>query len=695
MSGPSAPDRRDRAPAFVPRGRPFAGLPGRLSVPGMFDRAEEEATHVANVLSASRFGGDRPVDVRAAGRGAGSSRVTPSVQRGLSSPWQRLDPSTRDFYESRLGHDFSQVRVHAGPSAAASARAVSARAYTAGRDIVMGEGQFNPQTSEGRRLLGHELTHVVQQDAGGGASAGMVQRQATPELERIRDYLSYGLFDWVVRDAEAIAALELLKTLPRIHQAEFVSDEKYLDRLRSNLPAERAAELETIVQDVAGMVPPRADLEQIIENLSYGLFDWAITDAEAIQALDLLKQLPPPQLAVALSRIDYGRLLDNLPDDRKQELIDLLASGLGTGGTREVSERSEPGFALKWLTFRSDQGLMRDNTEDWSTAGSPYPEPEWKALSPDRSVSAPISHTRDRNIDIELGFDVVPVAASPATVTIEGESDVDFLRFSHSGTEAGGTGRRVPMTSVGKLPDAVEAIRGKFVTWKVKWGTWEHEVGRTGPFDIFVTMSDPLAPAEVTTRRMAKAVELVASSPTLDPHTIVKTIMFNWTAFNLDVQYANPWNLADDMETGAQCIDLVRFVDAVIGTVGVPGTARAVVVWARPTSATVAEERPWPHGGMSSGEFPPYPGQPSWSAALLDGDLRPNNYEAALKFTDGGVTLYYPGGVPIVVATAGEVLRVFTCLAWIVGVGGGEYEVKNVPAVYRPPAPAVGSRHRA
>ena len=709
LSGPAV-DRLDRPRAIVPRPRaggghhrreatsrprPFAGLPGKLTAPGIFDRAEEEATHVANVLSSgSRFGGDRSMDVRAPGSGAASVPATPSVRRGLSSPWQPLDPSTRAFYESRLGHDFSQVRVHVGPSAAASARAVSARAYTTGRDIVMGEGQFDPGTADGRRLLGHELTHVVQQDAGGGGSAGAVQRQASPELERIRDYLSYGLFDWVVRDAEAIAALELLKGLPRIQQAEFVSDAKYLERLRSNLPTERAAELETIVQDVAGMAPPRADLEKIIDNLSYGLFDWAITDAEAIEALELLKQLPPSQLAVALSRIDYGRLMDNLPEQRRKELIDLLARGLGPGGTREVSESSEPGFALKSLAFRSDHGVMKKNSDDWEPSGDPYPDPEWKALAPHDETVA-ISHTKDRNIDVELAFDVVPLSAAPAPVSIEGESDVDFLRFSHSGTEAGGVGKRLPLRSVGKLPDEVTAARNRFVTWKVKWGTWEHEVGKTGPFDIFVTVSDPARPASVTTRRMAKAVELVSDSPTLDPHTVVKTIAFNWTRFNLDVQYENPWNLADDMEKGAQCIDLVRFVDEVIATVGLPGTARAVVVWAKPTSAFVAEERPWPHGGMSSGEFGPFPGQPTWSAALLDGDWRPNNYEAAMKFTDGGSTLYYPGGVRIVVATAGEVLHVFKCLAWVAGVGGGEYEIKNVPATYRPPPPAVGDRHHA
>jgi hypothetical protein len=65
--------------------------------------------------------------------------------------------------EQRFDHDFSRVRVHSGPVAEQSARDVNAHAYTVGHNIVYGAGQFTPGTQEGRRLLAHELTHVVQQ----------------------------------------------------------------------------------------------------------------------------------------------------------------------------------------------------------------------------------------------------------------------------------------------------------------------------------------------------------------------------------------------------------------------------------------------------------------------------------------------------------------------------------------------------
>ena len=65
--------------------------------------------------------------------------------------------------EQRFGHDFGQVRVHTDARATQSAQAVSANAYTVGHNVVFGVGRFAPGTHEGRRLIAHELTHVVQQ----------------------------------------------------------------------------------------------------------------------------------------------------------------------------------------------------------------------------------------------------------------------------------------------------------------------------------------------------------------------------------------------------------------------------------------------------------------------------------------------------------------------------------------------------
>lgn len=83
--------------------------------------------------------------------------------QSLKGGGRPLSENDRAFFEPRFGHDFSQLRMHTDTRAAESARAVNARAYTMGQNVVFGEGQYAPGTSEGRRLMAHELTHVVQQ----------------------------------------------------------------------------------------------------------------------------------------------------------------------------------------------------------------------------------------------------------------------------------------------------------------------------------------------------------------------------------------------------------------------------------------------------------------------------------------------------------------------------------------------------
>lgn len=106
------------------------------------------------------------VQRKEASSGIPPAAAPPIVRQALSSPGQPLDRTTRGYMERRFGHDFSAVRVHTGDIAAVSARAVNARAFTVGRDIVFDAAAYDPQTVGGKRLLAHELTHVVQQAAG-------------------------------------------------------------------------------------------------------------------------------------------------------------------------------------------------------------------------------------------------------------------------------------------------------------------------------------------------------------------------------------------------------------------------------------------------------------------------------------------------------------------------------------------------
>ncbi len=103
--------------------------------------------------------------------------AAPIVQGVLTAAGRPLDSRTRAFMEPRFGADFGNVRVHADSSAAISADAVQARAFTVGHQIVLGASEYAPGTPAGRALLAHELAHVVQQTSMATGRAMLLQRE--------------------------------------------------------------------------------------------------------------------------------------------------------------------------------------------------------------------------------------------------------------------------------------------------------------------------------------------------------------------------------------------------------------------------------------------------------------------------------------------------------------------------------------
>ena len=104
--------------------------------------------------------GDLPGDL-----GQGSA-VASSISEAIGSGGDSLDSRTRALMESRFGYDFHQVRIHTTNRAADSARAINAEAYTIGNNIVFGDGNYDPASTSGQKLIAHELTHVAQQGLG-------------------------------------------------------------------------------------------------------------------------------------------------------------------------------------------------------------------------------------------------------------------------------------------------------------------------------------------------------------------------------------------------------------------------------------------------------------------------------------------------------------------------------------------------
>lgn len=151
------------------------GIQAKLTINTLSDIYEEEADAVAEqvmrMTTAPASNVQQPIEAKSPVRrktiGDGQVQTAPSVvHEVLRSSGQPLDAATRAFMEPRFGYDFSNLRVHTDAKATESAQAIGAAAYTVGNDLVFGAGEFNPQNSEGRRLIAHELTHVVQQSKG-------------------------------------------------------------------------------------------------------------------------------------------------------------------------------------------------------------------------------------------------------------------------------------------------------------------------------------------------------------------------------------------------------------------------------------------------------------------------------------------------------------------------------------------------
>lgn len=174
-----------------------------------------------------------------------------------------LAPAPRQFFESRFGADFSDVRIHSDNQANESAKSMNALAYTRGRDVVFGAGQFAPETLDGKRLLAHELAHVVQQ--GGSETVRTDDRYPEPVqlktqeraifrqvpnppgpappanlnyenlADRIHEAIHGGLFGWGTDEEQVYLALQQLqRNSAAINQLETV----YFQKFHLNLEAD-------------------------------------------------------------------------------------------------------------------------------------------------------------------------------------------------------------------------------------------------------------------------------------------------------------------------------------------------------------------------------------------------------------------------------------------------------------------------
>lgn len=180
----------------------------------------------------------------------------------LSNSGQPLPNEARSFYEPRFGYDFSKVKIHSDTVAAKSAQSINALAYTSGNNIVFNSGQYAPDTNSGKRLLSHELTHVVQQNA--NHLSRSIMRQPDDKKKEPKSDI-----------AKAFKENELFKKLPDFAQEKILDEidnapetitKKILDKIIDLAPIDNKYKEglkkvgEGILKKIAGIKPPSTSI---------------------------------------------------------------------------------------------------------------------------------------------------------------------------------------------------------------------------------------------------------------------------------------------------------------------------------------------------------------------------------------------------------------------------------------------------
>ena len=196
----------------------------------------------------------------------------------LSSSGQPLANEIRNFYEPRFGYDFSNVKVHIDTVAAKSAQSINALAYTSGNNIVFNERQYTPGTDKGKRLLGHELTHVIQQ----GNRTKAIQRDAIPDNLKLP--CKWGDYFFEENKINGIRILISMaeadrKSLPSIKQVvtqiesdnKTISDTKF--QVKTCIISPNTTRFALYMGEPVLMIDPSdADLETIRHELGHAIF---------------------------------------------------------------------------------------------------------------------------------------------------------------------------------------------------------------------------------------------------------------------------------------------------------------------------------------------------------------------------------------------------------------------------------------
>lgn len=271
--------------------------------------------------------------------GGGSNSSAPQiVNDALSSGGKPIEANTRAFMESHFDRDFGNVKIHDNDLAAKSASSINALAYTSGSDIVFNSGQYDPNSESGKRLLAHELTHVVQQQN----NPKSIQRKPTlieSDYEQIVNQV-HNAIDRVGTDEEAVyAALQRLeRDGDAIKKATDLYNEKFKPAtLEDDIRGDFSEEELQYALELIGINPPvvnnliqpapsdASDYESLAKKLYAAMDIWG-TNEEAIYGVLIAMENVPERIeklkAAYVAKYPTGVHGGDLEYDIRDEMSD-------------------------------------------------------------------------------------------------------------------------------------------------------------------------------------------------------------------------------------------------------------------------------------------------------------------------------------------------------------------------------------
>jgi hypothetical protein len=248
---------------------------------------------------------------------------------------QAIEPAARTFMESRFGYDFSSVRIHNDAAAACAADALDAAAYTSGPDIVFGRDAYQPNAPAGRRLLGHELAHVVQQ-ADQPQLAYRVQRQPASKTKAEPKPVWYEAARYQVEESRKRAAEEQKKFGHSFPDPTWDKKKAMLDLCEAvdqktvDLVKER---LEQVIKN--GFLPHETVLyRELMTELSARLFELGLEDgAERLRArfaaVDRFGPHPDDDIYAQRRKLTFlNRLVEGAARDARHDTPEAVTGSL-------------------------------------------------------------------------------------------------------------------------------------------------------------------------------------------------------------------------------------------------------------------------------------------------------------------------------------------------------------------------------